>query len=124
MTLIEVNEACSSLDVLLGSFVTLLEEILVGRQPLGRPEAAQFSLFVEKDSHCGSPESRSHRNVFATPPRLMDLNGSFTPVLLQVAASCAASLRPFSRLHLAGQVLLNRCVDGTGLTVLMSGRGW
>ncbi len=77
LTLIEASEACSSLDVVLGSFMTswmsrrcALGVILVGR-PLLVHHCSKFSPFVDNGSDRGSLESQSLRNGFITLSRLM-----------------------------------------------------
>ncbi len=81
-TLIEASEACSSLDVVLGSFMTSwksrrcsLGVILVGRPLLGKVHpCSQFSPFVDNGSDRGSLESQSLKNGFITLSRLMQVN--------------------------------------------------
>ncbi len=75
LTLIEASEACSSLDVVLGSFTTswmshccTLGVILVDQPLLGRftnHHCSKFSPFVDDSDH-GSLESQSLRNGFIT----------------------------------------------------------
>ncbi len=75
LTLSEASEACSSLDVVLGSFMTswmshrcALGDILVGRPLLGRfNHCSMFSPFVDNGSDRGSLEYQSLRNGFINP---------------------------------------------------------
>ena len=78
----EASEACSSLDVVLGSFVTSwmshlfsLVVILVGRPLLGKFTTVPIFLpCVDNGSHSGSLESRRLRNGFVTLSRLIDVD--------------------------------------------------
>ncbi len=75
LTLIEASEACSSLDVVLGSLMTswmcrhcALGVILVGRPLLGRfTTVPSFSPFVDNGSDRGSLESQSLRKWLYNP---------------------------------------------------------
>ncbi len=90
--LTEASEACSSLDVVVGSFVTswmsrrcALGVILVGRPLLGR--FTTVPCFCHNGSHCGSLESQSFRNGFITFSRLIDLNYFLSHLFLNLFGS-------------------------------------
>ncbi len=82
LTLIEASEACRSLDVVLGSFMTSSMSrrcahgvILVGRPLLGRfTTVPSFFSIVDNGSVRGSLESQSLRNGFITLSRLIHVN--------------------------------------------------
>ncbi len=98
LTLTEASEACSSLDVVVGSFVTSW---------MSRPatpgkvhHCSMFSPFVDNGSHCGSLESQSFRNGFITFSRLIDLN-YFLSLLFYFTLS--------GRSYLSDFLIANRC---------------
>ncbi len=92
LTLIEAREACSSLDVVLGSFMTswmsrrcALGVILVGQPTPGKVHhCSKFSPFVDNGSDCGSLESQILRNGFITLSRLIHVNYFVSHLFLKV----------------------------------------
>ncbi len=90
LTLTEASEACSSLDVVLGSFMTswmsrrcALGFILVGVKTPGKVHHCyKFSPFVDNGSDHGSLESQSLRNGFITLSRLIHVNFFFSHLFL------------------------------------------
>ncbi len=82
LTLIEASEACSSLDVVLGSFMTSLDESsLCSWSNFGWPATPgtvhhcyKLSPFVDNGSDHGLLESQSLRNGFITLSRLIHVN--------------------------------------------------
>lgn len=127
MTLIETNEACSSLDVVLGSFMTswmsrrcALGVILVGRPLLGR--FITVSPFVDNGSDHGSLESQSLRNGFITLSRLIRQLFCFLSVL-EFSLDCGMKCCSLSMLHFVRQVLFKWFLDSKGLAVTRPGFG-
>ncbi len=81
LTLIKASEACSSLDVVLGSFMTSWMSRRCTRSNFGRPatpgkihHCSEFSPFVDNGSDHGSLEYQSLRNGFITLSRLIHVN--------------------------------------------------
>ncbi len=120
LTLTEASEACRSLDVVVGSFVTswrsrrcALGVILVSRQLLEGHHCSMFSPFVDNGSHCGSLESQSFRNGFITFSRLIDLNYFFlicSWISLDLNMMCSF-WGSFGLLHFIRQVLFKWFLD-------------
>ncbi len=131
LTLNEASEACSSLDVVLGSFMTswmschcALGVILVG-QPLTPGKVhhcSTFSPFVDNGSDHGSLESQSLRNSFITLSRLINVNYFVAHRFLNFFRSWHDVLL-FKHAHFVRQVLFKWFLDSTDLEVIRPGYG-
>ncbi len=131
LTLNEASEACSSLDVVLGSFMTswmschcALGVILVG-QPLTPGKVHHcftFSPFVDNGSDHGSLESQSLRNSFITLSRLINVNYFVAHRFLNFFRSWHDVLL-FKHAHFVRQVLFKWFLDSTDLEVIRPGYG-
>lgn len=87
LTFTEASEVFSSLDDVVGSFLTswmnhccTLGVILFGRPLVGR--FTTVPCFVDYGSHCGLLESQSFRNCFITFSSLRDPSYFLSPLLL------------------------------------------
>ncbi len=128
LTLIEASEACSSLDVVLGSFMTswmscrcALGVILVGWPLLGRFTTVPSFLhlwIMALTVVRWSP--KAFINGFITLSRLIHVNYFISHLFLNFGMICCS----LSMLHFVRQVLFKWFLDSTGLAVIRPGCGW
>ncbi len=129
LTLIEASEASSSLDVVLGSFMTSwmshrcsLGVILVGRPSWKGSTLFQSSPFMDNGSDRGSLESQSLRNGFITLSRLIHVN-YFVLICSWISLDRGMMCCSLSMLHFVRPALFKCFLDSTGLTVNRPGFG-
>ncbi len=129
LILIEASEACSSLDVVLGSFMTSWMSRRCTWSNFGRPatpgkihHCSEFSPFVDNGSDHGSLEYQSLRNGFITLSRLIHVNFLFL-IRSWISLDCGMMCCSLSMLHFVRKVLFKWFLDSIGLAVIGLGFG-
>ncbi len=132
LTLIEASDACSSLDVVLGSFMTSDESSLRSWSNFGRPATPgkvhhcyKFSPFVDNGSDRGSLQSQSLRLYIPFQTDTCQLFCLFcfvsTIICSWISLDCGMRCCSLSMLHFVRQVLFKWFLDSTGLAVIRPG---